>query len=237
MYMSDSHAARAWGVSVGRIERDRWALVAYGYRGNHPPTDRAGLLEFVSGVLPQPWLRLMVQSDPYAQPVWHDFPTSMRRRYELVRGLPAGLIPVGDSWCCPNPVYSQGLALCALEALALRDALRAADDLGLTSRYLEAAAPAVNRAWQVVMTSDNSYPQVSGAAPNKQGEQVLHGILAAGERDPAVVNALLQINWGATPNRMASMTMMAKASKARRAAKRDAKREAKQHAKQARRAG
>jgi hypothetical protein len=117
----------------------------------------------------------------------------------------------------------------------LRDALRGGDDAGLAGRYLEAAAPVVNRAWQFGTAADRAIAQVSGVAPSKQKEQVLHGILTAAERDPEVVNALLQINWGATPNRMASMSMVAKASKARRVAKRDAKREAKQHAKQQRR--
>jgi 2-polyprenyl-6-methoxyphenol hydroxylase-like FAD-dependent oxidoreductase len=236
MFHSDAYPGRPWGLSAGRIERDRWALVVFGYGGNHPPLDRAGLLAFVSGLLPQPWLRVFAQAEPVDPPTGQEFPTSIRRRYELARNFPAGLVPVGDAWCSANPVYGRGMTLAAQAAMTLRDVLRTGDDADLGARYLAAAAPILNRAWQLSCNSDRAYPQISGVAADKQGEQVLHAVLAVAEQDPEVINALLRFNYAMPGGSMTSVTMMAKTSKVGRAAKRDAKhqsRDAKHQAKAA----
>jgi 2-polyprenyl-6-methoxyphenol hydroxylase-like FAD-dependent oxidoreductase len=235
VYSSDAHPGRPWGVHAGQVERNRWVLVVFGYRGNHPPQERDGLLAFVSGVLPEAWLRVFSESASVDLPTCQEFPTSVRRRFDLVRGLPAGLIAIGDAWCGPNPFYCQGMTLAAQAAVTLRDVARTGDDADLAARYLAATAPAVNRAWQLASGSDRAYPQVSGMAPNKQGEHALHVILAAAERDPAVLNALLQVSYGVAGRNMTAVSMMAKTSKVGRAAKRDAKHQSKDAKHQAKR--
>jgi flavin-dependent dehydrogenase len=233
LYLSDSHPGRPCGLHAGRIERNRWVLSVFGYGGNHPPAERDELLAFVSRMLPEPWLRVFAEADPDEAPVAQDIPTVVRRRWDLVRNLPAGILPVGDAWCSPNPVHYQGLTLAAHSAVALRDALRAGAEADLPSRYLAAAAPTLNRAWQLAYLSDRAYPQISGIAPDRQGEAMLHAILEVAERDPEVLNALLQINWGVPGKSLQTTAVMARTSKVGRTAKRDAKRDAKHVSKDA----
>jgi len=48
------------------------------------------------------------------------------RRHYVIDGHPVvtGLLPLGDAWACTNPTMGRGISIGALQAVALRDALR-----------------------------------------------------------------------------------------------------------------
>ncbi|TFE30978.1 FAD-dependent oxidoreductase [Frankia sp. B2] len=140
-------------------ENNLYGLMAVGTSRDFPPGDPAGFDEFlrtaVTPVLHEMWQR--------AEPVTDIRTTRMsvnrlRRWNELAR-RPQGFIAVGDAVAVYNPVYGQGMTAAVLQAVALRDRLRQADDLDTAVERLHDDVMAVTSfAWQAATASDLVFP-------------------------------------------------------------------------------
>jgi len=63
-----------------------------------------------------------------------------------------------------NPIYGQGMAVAALDALHLHHALAGGQD-GLAGRFFGRAAESVDTAWTMAVGADAAYPQTDGPNP------------------------------------------------------------------------
>lgn len=88
------------------------------------------------------------------------FPASRRRRYDLLRAFPAGLLAIGDSIASFNPMYGQGMAVAAIEAVALRDALEQGPVDAIT--FFKKAHRIEDVAWKIATGGDLRYDEVQG---------------------------------------------------------------------------
>ena len=81
--------------------------------------------------------------------------------------LPAGLLYLGDSVCSLNPLYGQGMTLCALQADILDGCLQRehgrVTDAALARDYFRRTASVVDAAWLLGAGSDFLYPETTGA--------------------------------------------------------------------------
>jgi 2-polyprenyl-6-methoxyphenol hydroxylase-like FAD-dependent oxidoreductase len=182
------------GLFLFAEEHDRWRLSAYGYGGNHPPTDPDGFLDFAASIAPPDLAAAIRAAEPLDPVVAHRFPADLRRRYERLRRLPGGLVPFGDAICAFNPVYGQGMTVAAREALALRDCLGAGPD-GLERRFLRAAARTIDDAWTLATGADLAQPTVAGPRPARVRlvNAYLRRLHAAAERDPTLAVAFINV--------------------------------------------
>lgn len=187
-------AAAPRGAIFVRTDGNRIEMTTYGMLGDHPPTDTAGLRE---------WMKTMAVPDIYDalegaealdEPVAFKFPTTIRRRYERLGRLPDGLVATGDAVCCFNPVYAQGMTVAALGALTLRSHLHTGA-APQPSRYFEdLARDVIDAPWEMTKTVDLGFPGVEGERTLKvrMAQAFLKRVQLAATRDGAVTAAYMR---------------------------------------------
>lgn len=182
---------RAGGLS--RVEDGVWLATLGGYGGDAPPADPEGFEAFAR-TLPFPDIAdALVGGEPVDEPLRFRFPAGVRRRYDRMRRMPHGVVPVGDAVCSLNPLYGQGMSVAALQALTLRR------ELVERGRSSVAAARAVARvvedAWRMASGADLAIPGVVGRrtrADALMGRYVAR-VQRAAANDPSVARAFMRV--------------------------------------------
>jgi 2-polyprenyl-6-methoxyphenol hydroxylase-like FAD-dependent oxidoreductase len=184
---------RRGGVMLA-MEGDRWLVTLFGYPGEHPPTDPDGFAAFAA-TLPAPDVfEVISDAEPLGEVLPARYTASVRRRYERLDRFPCGYLVTGDAVCGFNPVYGQGMSVAALEALALRECLRAGP-AGLARHFFAKVARIVDIPWGIAVGSDLRFPSTQGARTAKV--RLVNAYLArfhvAAERDPVLGRAFLRV--------------------------------------------
>lgn len=180
--------------ALAAAEGGRHIVTLAGMLGDYPPTDPAGFDEFASSLLTLDISLALKDADPLDDPVQFRFPASVRKRYERLRDLPAGLIAIGDAVCSFNPVYGQGMTAAAMEALTLRQALQDGT-IEQPRRYFKAIALTIDIAWDTAVGGDLAFPEVEGTrtAKVRMINAYLPRVFAAAEQDGELSKALIEV--------------------------------------------
>ncbi|MEU8542438.1 monooxygenase [Streptomyces sp. NPDC048717] len=135
-----------------------------GLRDDPPPADEE-LFEAYARKLPHPVIADWIAKAEPLSPV-HGFrkTANIRRRYDRPGRRPAGFLATGDALCCFNPIYGQGMAVAALSAVALRDALADRKRVPTTRRVQKALFDASRQAWEISAGADKKMPGATGDA-------------------------------------------------------------------------
>lgn len=153
---------RAMGV-ISPIEGDRWMVTTGGWFGQYPDRDPNAFLKALAA-LPMPDIHQVIQNaEPLSDVSVFRMPGSLRRHYDHLPRWPDGLLVVGDALGSMNPLYSQGMTLCALEAECLGQNLDALLAGGLGFQELqEKLCRVLDPAWQMAVTEDLRFPETEG---------------------------------------------------------------------------
>ncbi len=145
------------GGGVFPIEGERWLVTLSGYRGDAAPTDEASFVDYARSLPAQEIYELIKNAEPLSPIAPYQYPASRRRHYEQLTRFPANLIALGDAVASFNPIYGQGMTVCALEALALDEWLRAAvqsQQAPDTIRFFQAIGKVLDTPWTLATSAD-----------------------------------------------------------------------------------
>ncbi|MET8978188.1 FAD-dependent monooxygenase [Streptomyces sp. NPDC004539] len=147
------------------LEDGSHLVIVSGLRGDEPPTDDEAFEAYVKR-LAHPLLdRWLAEAEPLTSAFGFRRTSNVRRRYDLP-GLPAGFLATGDALCTFNPIYGQGMAIAAMSAVALRDALAGTGRRRTpTTRRVQSVLIAASRqAWDISAGADRQMPGATGSA-------------------------------------------------------------------------
>jgi 2-polyprenyl-6-methoxyphenol hydroxylase-like FAD-dependent oxidoreductase len=177
-------------------EHGQWML-AIGRASNTgaPPTDFAGMLAAAEEIMPATIAAGLRSAKPLADVTVFRNATGVWRRYDQMPRFPAGLLVVGDAWCSLNPIYGQGMTMAALEALALRDCLRAGR-ADLARRFFALAAEHIGPVWSGNRVNDGGATSTrrSRSVSRRLRRWTINAVLQAASADVAVAEQLLRVN-------------------------------------------
>ena len=182
------------GAFFGQIGPEQCILSLTGILGDRPPTEPDAFLDFTRS-LPVPDVYEAVRdAEPLDDPVSFTFPASVRRRYERLTRLPDGLLMIGDAVCSFNPVYGQGMSVAAIEAMTLREHLRAYAT-PQPCRFMADIARVIDVPWDISAGGDLDFPGVQGkrTAKVRLGNAYMARLQYAATKDARVTDSFMRV--------------------------------------------
>ncbi|GHH11727.1 FAD-dependent oxidoreductase [Streptomyces lanatus] len=146
------------------LEDGSHLVIVSGLRGDEPPTDDAEFVAYTKKLPHPPLHSWLDEAEPLSPPFGNRRTANCRRRYDLPGRRPAGFLAVGDALCTFNPIYGQGMAVAAMNAVALRDALADPRRTPTTRRVQQALLAASRQAWDISAGADRKMPGAIGNA-------------------------------------------------------------------------
>jgi 2-polyprenyl-6-methoxyphenol hydroxylase-like FAD-dependent oxidoreductase len=107
-----------------RREDGLWFVLLVGRGKDKPPVDEREYLAFARSLDTPTIFEAIKDSRRIGMASRFNFPGSRRRDFNLVRGFPGNLLPLGDALCRLNPVYGHGMTVAAQEALLLKTLIK-----------------------------------------------------------------------------------------------------------------
>ncbi|MEV1085456.1 FAD-dependent monooxygenase [Streptomyces sp. NPDC050211] len=179
------------------LEDGSHLVIVSGLRGDEPPTDDDEF-ETYTKRLAHPLLdRWLDDAEPLSPAFGYRRTANIRRRYDLLR-RPAGFLATGDALCTFNPIYGQGMAIAAMSAVALRDALADRRRTPTTRRVQQAVLAASRLAWDISAGADRKMPgaigtAVAGGPADRVADWYLRRVTERSPGDPVVGRAFRSV--------------------------------------------
>jgi len=158
------------GGALVPMEGRRWLVTLAGRLGELPPTDPEEFFEFAQSLRRPELFDAIRAARPCSPLTRYRFPTGVLRHYERLRDFPAGLLPIGDAIASFNPIYGQGMSVCAFEIAALAELLQRPEAgprgiAKLRKPFLARAARIAGGAWSLASAQDLRWRETRGRRP------------------------------------------------------------------------
>jgi len=200
------------GGGLTAYEHDTWLMTVGRLAGQESPTDLPGLISLTAQFAPS-LEAVMRAAEPIGEVAVFRFPGGAWRRYDKMRGFPAGLLVFGDAICSLNPIYGQGMTVAAQEALALRDCLADEAPTELSRRFFRAAAKQIRPVWLMNQFLDYLLWQTDGrpSVLKRTMSRQMDKALRVAENDGVVTEAVFRVtNLVDPPTRLLRPSVMAR---------------------------
>lgn len=194
------------GLVIYPIENGRWIMSTGGRHDDQPPRAWPAILEYLRGLRTPTAHQVMRIATELSEPAHFLFRASEWRHYEQLTRFPQGLLPIGDAICIFNPVYGQGMGVCAQEARLLQDLLARTASTPqtlprLAFEFFAGARALIDTPWNSAAVPDFAHPQTRGERPPDLARQLefAGAVLRLGAEDPEVHRLMLEVAHLITP--------------------------------------
>ncbi|MFJ9643700.1 NAD(P)/FAD-dependent oxidoreductase [Streptomyces sp. NPDC101206] len=188
--MVGATASRPRGMVFAAQENGSWVVSLHSYGHHRAPVDDEEFLAFAATIAPPDVMNELRRAEPLDQIAVYRFPCGVRRRYDLLKRFPDGLLAVGDALCSVNPVYGAGISLAVREAVLLEECLAEEAARPLARRFFSSAHDATYPAWWLSKIGDYSLVQ-DGVSARLLGSS-FRRLMAAAASDPKTASAVLR---------------------------------------------
>ncbi|MGB1014211.1 MAG: NAD(P)/FAD-dependent oxidoreductase, partial [Nannocystaceae bacterium] len=155
-----------------RLDERTLMLTLAGWCRDHPPRQDKGFLRFADSLEGGDFAGLLTKDARPAPIHTHLFPSSLRRHYDQMPSWPDGFVVLGDAVCSFNPIYGQGMTVCAIEANILAHALyklgrrgKRPQQPGVARTIQKRFARALFTPWLMVRCEDLRFGDIPGPRP------------------------------------------------------------------------
>lgn len=183
------------GAAIQQAEHDTWVFSVLDLAGGNTPADCSTMQAWAAELFPPRVIQALREAQPLTDVVGHRHPGGYWRRYDKMRQFPSGLLAIGDAVCSLNPIFGQGMAVSAREAVALRDCLRRGDHR-LARRFFRRTAEVIQPLWVSYLQLDWAIFDRHGwrAGPQRFWRWWFDRICVSMARDVAVAEAFLRVS-------------------------------------------
>ena len=136
-----------------------WLVTLTGRNLKQQPRTNDEFVEYAKSLANDEIHEALKGADPLCEIRNYRFSKSLRRLYEKVE-MPAGLIVVGDAVCSFNPVFGQGMTVCAMEAVHLGEVLSTNSGDDWQQSFQKEITQYIDVAWEMVEVEDLRYADV-----------------------------------------------------------------------------
>ncbi len=187
-----NQGSRSPGALLVAYEHDTWMLaISCPAECGSPPDSFAVLLQSAESMLPSRIMAGLRDATCVGEISVSRNTAAVWRRYDRMSHLPSGLVILGDALCSLNPLHGQGMTMAAVQALALRDCLRAGE-ADLPQRFFSAAAERLGPVWAANRANDLP-PSPKRASARRVNSWVQRAALRAASTDIGVAERILRV--------------------------------------------
>jgi len=191
------------GAFVLPAEGNRWMVTLSGRYDEKPPAEWSAFVEHMRLTRTPAAYNAVRNAKRVDEIALFGFKASRRRRFEQMPQFPAGLLPVGDTFCRFNPIYGQGMSVACQEALLLQ---RLLDSLAnnstervtldnLACSFFNQAQPIIDTPWSTAAVPDFLDPRTDGVRPPDLANTLNFSAATfkLAVEDPAVHQVLIEV--------------------------------------------
>lgn len=165
-----------------------------GYHGDYPPTNLTGFLDFARSLDAPDIYNVLLKAEQLSPLRAYRAPKSVCRRYGDIASFPNGIIALGDSLACFDPVFAQGITVAAQSAQVLDEALSRHECLKCAQLYYyKHVRHTIETAWNLSRGENLKYPQTKGDRPTMFGLTRAFKDRVVACTDPFVVNQFYRV--------------------------------------------
>jgi 2-polyprenyl-6-methoxyphenol hydroxylase-like FAD-dependent oxidoreductase len=149
---------------IAPVENGRWHVTLAGIGGHYPQLDEESFLQWARELADPSIYEALRVAKPLTPIRGYRTPENCLRHFERLQRWPSGFIVTGDAACAFNPIYGQGMTVCAMDAQLLAECLKEQQQCSRADferRFQQRLAQTVATPWMLALRGDLRWPGVT----------------------------------------------------------------------------
>ncbi len=204
-------------IGLWPVEGGLWQLTCIAMNGLAAPDDASSLKDFIAHVGVPALDEFLERAKPESSIKRHKGTAGVWKHYHKVN-MPSGLLVMGDSNCCYNPLHGQGMSVVASAVSVLEDKLARGVEQSFSSEWVREVLGRTRwvylQAWSIALTEDLRWNKAKhkglfGVPVLRWAHHYIDFLIRRGARRPKIVQRCLDVtNMVRSPLVLAGPTMI-----------------------------